>query len=33
MHKKGENRNNIVESRVMEIKRDQEKFGKRKVPL
>jgi hypothetical protein len=32
MHKKGENGNNMVESRDMEIKRDQERFGKRKVP-
>jgi hypothetical protein len=32
MHKKGENRNNKVESRDMEIKRDQERFRKRKVP-
>jgi hypothetical protein len=32
MHKKGENRNNMVESRDMEIKRDQERFRKRKVP-
>jgi hypothetical protein len=32
MHKKGENMNNMVESRDMEIKRDQERFRKRKVP-
>jgi hypothetical protein len=32
MYKKGENRNNMVESRDMEIKRDQERFRKRKVP-
>jgi hypothetical protein len=32
MYKKAENRNNMVESRDMEIKRDQERFRKRKVP-
>jgi hypothetical protein len=31
MYKKGENRNNMVESRNLEIKRDQERFRKRKV--
>jgi hypothetical protein len=32
VYKKEENRNNMVESRDMEIKRDQERFRKRKVP-
>jgi hypothetical protein len=32
MHKKGENENNMAESRDLETKRDQEGFRNRKVP-